>query len=76
MKEEKPCTTCGGSGQEVVGENYVTEDMAIDAGDRSMAGMFHSYAYGPCSDCDGSGIDDGKPKPIITQEPHVSDLPF
>ena len=43
--EEKPCSSCGGAGQEVVGENRVTLDMAIDAGDRSLEGQFHSYAY-------------------------------
>lgn len=53
MNEE--CKTCGGSGQEVVGEHTVTQDMAIDAGYPEMAGSFHSYAYGECSDCEGTG---------------------
>lgn len=75
--ENKECTMCGGSGQEVVGENYVTEDMAIDAGDRSKAGMFHSYAYGPCSRCDGTGIEPETPeKPVFKHMSDVSDLPF
>lgn len=53
---QEPCPSCGGSGQTIVGENHVTEDMAIDAGDRSLAGMFHSYAYGHCDECGASGI--------------------
>ena len=53
MKEV--CKNCNGEGQEIIGENRVTLDMAIDAGDRSMEGMFHSYAYGVCSECGGIG---------------------
>lgn len=49
------CTFCGGSGQEIIGENRVSMDMAIDAGDRSMEGVFHSYAYGECEQCEGRG---------------------
>ena len=54
---EKECRQCGGSGQEIVGENRLTLDMAIDAGDRSMEGAFHSYQYAPCDLCGGSGIE-------------------
>ncbi len=58
MAKENECKQCGGSGQEIVGENRVSLDMAIDAGDnRSMEGMFHSYAYEVCSACEGSGIE-------------------
>jgi len=32
--------------------------MAIDAGDRSMEGMFHSHEYAPCGACDGEGLRD------------------
>ena len=56
MKENlKECPQCGGSGQEVVGENRVTQDMAIDAGEPSMAGAFHSWEYCACGLCEGSG---------------------
>ena len=58
LREEELCPVCGGDGQEIVGENRVSLDMAIDAGDRSMEGMFHSYAYGACSNCGGSGVVD------------------
>ena len=40
-----PCPTCGGQGRSVV-----TLEMAIDAGDRSMAGT----EWG-CSHCNGGG---------------------
>ncbi len=53
--EKKVCPKCGGACQEVVGENIVSMDMAIDAGDRNMAGMHHSYEYAPCDYCQGSG---------------------
>jgi DnaJ-class molecular chaperone len=49
------CPICGGAGQIITGENLVTMDMAIDAGDRSMEGMHHSYNYEPCENCEGSG---------------------
>lgn len=52
-----PCNICGGSGEEILGENRVTLDMAIDAGDRSMEGMFHSYATAECHACEGTGIE-------------------
>jgi len=52
---EPQCEVCGGSGQRIIGEHYVSRDMAIDAGDRSMEGSFHSYEYGPCDVCDGAG---------------------
>jgi hypothetical protein len=49
------CETCGGSGEVIIGENRVTRDMAIDAGDLQYEGQFHSYAYGSCPDCEGTG---------------------
>jgi len=54
--EKTPCQTCQGDGVIPIGENLVSLDMAIDAGDRSMERMRHSYAYGPCEDCEGTGI--------------------
>ena len=54
--EQAQCPNCGGEGREIIGENYVTLDMAIDAGDRDMAGMFHSYEYGECNVCNGTGF--------------------
>jgi len=54
--EPEPCQSCGGSGQVVVGEHHVTQDMAIDAGDRSMEGAHHSFEWGECEDCQGSGL--------------------
>lgn len=52
----RQCEACQGSGTEIVGENRVTADMASDAGEPSMAGMFHSYEYAACSECGGSGV--------------------
>lgn len=56
MNEQEICPTCGGEGKNVIGNNYVTEDMAIDAGDKTMAGMFHSFEYEECDACEGIGI--------------------
>lgn len=64
-RREEPCGACGGEGEEVIGENYVTRDMAIDAGDRSMEGAFYSYVYAPCSECHGSGmLENPTPQPV------------
>jgi len=49
------CPECGGSGEVIIGENLVTEDMASDAGCPEMSGSFHSYVYAVCPLCDGSG---------------------
>lgn len=54
--DPKPCELCGGSGQEVIGEHYVTRDMAIDAGEPAMEGMSAGVEWGPCSECDGAGL--------------------
>lgn len=56
MSSTKPCPTCQGEGQVVVGENRVTRDMASDAGEPSMEGMHYDYDYQPCEDCNGSGV--------------------
>lgn len=56
MKEDKICPICEGRGQEIIGENKVSRDMAIDAGDESMEGSFHSYEYSICENCDGTGL--------------------
>ena len=60
MSMSKPCKTCQGEAQTIVGENLVSQDMAIDAGDRSMEGMHHSYVYQPCDDCEGTGFEKGE----------------
>lgn len=54
-KSFTPCPSCGGSGAVIIGQHYFTRDMATDAGEPGMEGMFHSYEFGPCEDCDGSG---------------------
>lgn len=59
--DEHLCLNCGGSGQEIVGENRVTRDMAIDAGDINLEGSFHSYAYDTCSSCGGTGLPGSSP---------------
>jgi hypothetical protein len=55
------CEMCGGSGHEIIGENRVTQDMAIDAGDPNLEGTFHSYEYGRCTACDGTGVKSDPP---------------
>lgn len=52
-----PCGACDGSGDSIIGEYRVTRDMAADAGDLAMEGMFHSYETEPCDVCGGSGIE-------------------
>ena len=54
--EKELCPDCQGEGKVVIGEHRVTLDMAIDAGDRSMEGTFHSFEYAPCGACDGEGL--------------------
>ena len=49
---EEPCTQCLGAGMV---EIIVSENMAIDAGDRSMAGFRIREA---CPNCGGSGHGD------------------
>ena len=57
LASRKVCQECGGSG-ELTDTHYVTRDMAIDAGDRSMEGMPIDDNY-PCGNCNGTGyIDD------------------
>lgn len=50
------CQSCEGSGQVALGEHFVTRDMALDACEPSMEGMSMGIEYGPCPDCNGSGI--------------------
>lgn len=54
--ERVECAECGGGGQRITGEYFVTQDMAIDACDRSLEGMHHSYAYDVCLACEGTGL--------------------
>ena len=54
--ELERCPACGGEGQVIIGEHYITMDMAIDAGDRSMAGTFFGYEWGECDECSGTGV--------------------
>lgn len=49
------CPYCNGARVVVVGENLVSLDMAIDAGDRSLAGMHHSWVEDDCPRCEGHG---------------------
>ena len=50
------CIVCGGEGQELIGERRVTLDMAIDAGDRNLEGLFYKYEYEICPNCLGTGL--------------------
>lgn len=49
------CPECDGEGEVVIGEYFVTREMAIDAGEPSMEGAHHSYQYGECEMCAGVG---------------------
>lgn len=48
-----PCERCGGSGA-IEWVEYVTHDMATDAGEPDMEGMPMPYST-ECPDCGGSG---------------------
>ena len=52
-KLEEICNCCGGEGKEIAGENLVSMDMAIDAGERGLEGTHHSYEYKDCRVCEG-----------------------
>jgi hypothetical protein len=54
--EPQPCPDCGGSGQVVLGERFVTRDMASDACEPAMEGMSLGPEWGPCPACDGGGL--------------------
>lgn len=56
MENERDlCPECGGEGRIPIGNRYVTRDMAIDAGDRSMEGMYYETEYARCRRCGGDG---------------------
>lgn len=61
--EPEPCPACGGSGQIPLGEHFVTRNMALDACEPAMEGMSCGIEYGPCEECDGTGV-------RTTQEQH------
>jgi DnaJ-class molecular chaperone len=49
------CSECAGSGKIPTGEHFVSIEMAIDAGDRSLAGQSMGVEWGPCLKCHGDG---------------------
>ena len=53
--ELTPCEACEGSGRIPIGEHFVTQDMATDAGEPDMVGMSMGVEYGPCPVCNGYG---------------------
>lgn len=55
-KNEEQCPCCEGHGQIALGEHFVTRDMARDAGEPAMEGMSMGIEYGPCPECNGSGL--------------------
>ena len=56
-KDIIPCSTCMGDGKVITGEYLVTPDMAIDACDKRLEGAHHSYQWGDCPVCGGTGIE-------------------
>src|SRR5262245_50199918 len=73
MSDQNPrqvqCSVCEGDGRVAVGAHYVTHEMAIDAGDRSLEGQFHSVEYAPCGDCGGTGLVEGAALPPVESSP-------
>lgn len=51
-----PCPCCGGEGRETIGRLYVTHDMALDAGDPNMEGMYIGEDWAECAECGGCGV--------------------
>jgi DnaJ-class molecular chaperone len=69
MTEENECPACNGTGAVTVlvrQRQYVSRDMAHDAGFPEMEGSVYTdedFDYEPCPDCDGTGhINDTKTK--------------
>lgn len=58
------CPDCHGEGQLIVGENFITHEMALDAGEPQMEGMHHSYVYDKCPRCEGGGLIEDENKEI------------
>lgn len=54
-KQKDRCPTCGGSGRVALEEQFVTRDMAMDAGDLALKGQSLGFEEGGCPDCNGSG---------------------
>lgn len=52
----KPCEACDGTGRQVLGEHFVTRDMASDAGEPAMEGMSMGLEYAACQQCSGEGV--------------------
>lgn len=52
---DKPCPLCGGAGVVHVCDEYITHDMALDAGDPDMEGMLWQEVYDECPLCLGEG---------------------
>ena len=55
-RDQAPCEHCVGEGR-VWERETVTMEMAIDAGDRSLAGMVQVFAF-QCPACNGYGESD------------------
>jgi len=49
------CPVCEGDGRIAIGENFVSHDMAIDAGEPSMEGRSMGIEYAKCEACHGEG---------------------
>ena len=49
------CPVCEGDGRIAIGENFVSHDMAIDAGEPSMEGRSMGIEYAKCEACYGKG---------------------
>lgn len=57
MRTPKICEHCQGVGREPIGEHYVSPEMAEDAGEPQMEGMFYRLEYEECKSCGGTGED-------------------
>jgi len=50
------CSHCQGNGRIIIGEHFVTREMALAAGIPELEGTHFDFEYGKCFECSGSGV--------------------
>ena len=52
----KPCLDCLGEGRIIIGEHYVSREMAIGVAIPELEGSFYEFEYAICVACEGIGL--------------------
>jgi hypothetical protein len=65
---QRECPDCVGTGHVPLGENFVSREMAIDAGDRTLEGQSLGIEYGLCQKCGGDGWIVGFPAHLLGRD--------